>query len=84
MISALEKAIVLLRMGMEGEGNSRLVQFLDGFLANSDQASILTGAEILIILQNIIEAQSRGDFLLIADLLEYSVLPKLRSSEEQF
>jgi len=78
MISALEEAIELLRMGMEGEGNARLVQFLDGFLANSDEASLLTGAKLLIVLQKIVEAQSRGDFLWVADLLEYEVLAALR------
>ena len=78
MISALEEAIELLRMGMEGEGNARLMSFLDGFLANSDEASLLTGAEVLVALQDIIEAQARGDFLWVADLLEFIVLPKLR------
>lgn len=71
------------RLGREADGNARLnrlITLLPPYLP------LLAPEELVRLnlhLQSILQAQSRRDFLLISDLLEYEVLPILRKALPQ-
>ncbi|MCP4599828.1 MAG: hypothetical protein GY847_04685 [Proteobacteria bacterium] len=79
MIAQLENAVEQLRMGMEGGGNAAMVSFIDAFQqALGGNAANMQLIKIVPVLQQIIQAQTRGDYLWVADILEYEILPLLR------
>ena len=76
----LDSAVRCFRLGIEGEGSYHLIAFIDqlGPLLTAAPATELQ--RINPILNLIIAAQSRRDFLGVADLLEYhNLLPTLPS-----
>ena len=78
MMNALQQAARQSRLGMEGAGSAALVEFIDQVLksmANPTTAPL--GREALPLLKAIIAGQQRGDFLYIADILEYEILPRI-------
>ncbi len=63
------------RLGMTAEGNDGIVGFVDRWTAlGLDGAVALRFAPIL---SEVVQAQGRRDYLRVADLLEFEVLPAL-------
>ncbi|MDJ0764478.1 MAG: hypothetical protein QNJ97_15990 [Myxococcota bacterium] len=78
MISLLEDAVRMFRIGMEASGSDALIRFVDAFEAHfREQADKTRATALAPILNNIIQAQVSGDFLYVADLLEYELMPLL-------
>jgi hypothetical protein len=82
MIPSLQRAVEAYRLGAEAEANAHLVLFLDAI----ERASAHPGvAEVLgsstTSLRRVLEAQSRGDGIGIADALEHELLPVLQAIE---
>ncbi len=68
----------MFRVGMEAGGSDALIRFIDTFEVHlREQADTTRAAVIAPLLNNIIQAQLRGDFLYVADLLEYELKPLL-------
>jgi hypothetical protein len=83
MIDDLRQAVVLFRLGMDGGGSAALATFIDGLLVSmSDPEAAAIGPRALPLLKEIIAGQQRGDFLCVADILEYEVLPLLERQAE--
>lgn len=77
-LQSLRSAAVAFRLGMEAQGNEAFVGFVDRLaplLADPERAQ--AAGEIGPFLPEIVAAQQRGDFLRVADLLEYEVGPRL-------
>ena len=77
-LAAAERAARAFRLGMEAQGNEAFVAFVDALsteLANPARAD--AAAAIAPLLPEIIEAQRRGDFLRVADLLLHELAPRL-------
>jgi hypothetical protein len=75
-----QEAAQAFQLGMEAQGNFQLVRLIDRLaeeLGSPLFAPQLPRVEEL--LKNMFEAQSRGDFLYLADLLSYELIPLLRS-----
>ena len=68
-------AIRAFRLGKEGEGSSALVQFIDRLAPMLESNSVAIGEDEAALLQEIVAAQQRGDYIFLADLLEY-LLPQ--------
>lgn len=68
------EAITAFRLGREGEGSDALVRFIDTLAPLLEQNGAHFGADEAALLNEIIEAQQRGDYLFVADLLEH-ILP---------
>ena len=78
MEKTIVEAVRQFRLGMEAAGSASLVALIDGMLkAMAVPSTSPLSAGELPILQEIIAGQQRGDFLYVADLLEYRLLPKL-------
>ena len=71
------KAIISFRVGMEGKGSAALVDFIDCLAPEMENNSSLVGAEEANLFEQIFSAQQRGDYIFLADLLEY-VLPNTK------
>lgn len=76
VFDGLNQAITFFRIGQEGAGCDALVQFIDRF------SELLMSRQVVIdlmrfqeILQTSVAAQERGDFLWVADLLQYELKP---------
>lgn len=65
------QAITAFRLGREGEGSNALVKFIDGLAPVLESNSALLGPDEAALLSEIMAAQQRGDYLFVADLLEY-------------
>lgn len=78
MEEILKEAARQLRLGMEAAGSAALVTLIDELLKvmAAPSKSPLSPKD-LPILKELIAGQQRGDFLYVADLLEYEMLPKL-------
>ncbi|MBW2011270.1 MAG: hypothetical protein JRI32_06420, partial [Deltaproteobacteria bacterium] len=70
---ALKSAATAFRLGMEGQAGQDLVRFIDGFLPVLQDPHRLDCKEITPLLNEVLAAQSRKDYLRVADLLEYEV-----------
>ena len=70
----LREAISAFRLGIDAQGSAALVKFIDHLSRNMQENVSLFGEAESNVLTNIVEAQSRSDFIYVADLLEY-VLP---------
>lgn len=72
---SLHEAIACFRLGMDSQGSAALVKFIDCLAPSLEANAGTLTAEDTGLLSGLFEAQSRQDYLYVADLLEY-VLPK--------
>lgn len=74
--NTVNKTSELFRIGAEGEGSRGVLEILNAITSvlggNSVQETIIE-KEDLVLLNTIAAAQQRGDFLHVADLLEYEL-----------
>jgi len=86
--SALHAAVRAFRVGMEAQGNDHLIAFVNHLAEvlsaarhkppdGAGKEHLPPQAEILPFLETALAAQERGDFLFVADLLEYEIAPRL-------
>lgn len=75
--NALTSAVKLFRLGMEGQASKMLVEFIDSFLPSLAGATPEHIGRISPLLNEIMAAQARKDYLRVADLLEYEITPLL-------
>lgn len=71
----LHATIIALRLGMEGMAGDRMARFIDTlepWLAGVNQDQM---QHLLPLLSEALEAQARGDFSRLADLLQYEIRP---------
>lgn len=73
----LDAAVRALRLGMEGEGGAQLTRFIDLLVPALGHLSPEHLAALNDVLGAILQGQTRKDFLLVADFLEYEVAPFL-------
>lgn len=73
--SLRSEAITAFRLGREGEGSAALVKYIDAIVPWMECNGALLGADEVALLNEIIAAQQRCDYLFVADLLEY-LLPQ--------
>lgn len=78
-IDALTSAASLFRLGMEGQASENMVKFIDTFLPELGGKPPEQIAQLTLLLNDIMTAQSRKDYLRVADLLEYELLPKINA-----
>jgi hypothetical protein len=79
MHDALATAVRAFRLGMDGDGNDALVQFIDALSRALVQGTLrVPEAELLPLLALALQAQQRGDLLRVADLLEFEIGPRLQ------
>jgi hypothetical protein len=69
----LAKAVRAFRLGMEAEGNEALVVLIDALAADLSKALVAPDQGLPGLLEEILAAQARGDFLCVADLLEHEL-----------
>ena len=63
------------RLGEVAMGSSRLAELVDGLQGLVGEGLAREAAEgLLSLLEMIVDAQARGDYLLVADLLEYEAI----------
>ena len=75
----LAESIRLFRLGMEAHGSTRLKLAIDLLIVQLPKLSEIECRNIQIQLGHVLSAQERRDFLWVADLLEYQVIPILTS-----
>ena len=68
------EAVEAFRLGKENQGSDALVKFMDCLASFLEDNSTLLGRDEEELLGEIIAAQHRGDYIFVADLLEY-ILP---------
>ena len=76
---ALKSAARLFRLGMEGQASENLVKFIDAFMPTLVGAAQEQIGQFSSLLNEIITAQARKDYLRVADLLEYEILPRIET-----
>ena len=67
----LSKSIESFRLGMDAAGNSALTAFIDRISQQLSNDVALCGQQEIELINEIVNAQMRGDYIYIADLLEY-------------
>ena len=67
----LAEVIESFRLGREGQGSAALAKLIDLLLPMLEQRKGEIVQDDIILLNNIITAQERGDYLYVADILEY-------------
>ena len=76
-LANLNAAANSFRVGMEAQGNDRLSKCIDALWSGLNQGALqpvsLASAHLLPILEDLLAAQDRGDYLYVADLLEYGI-----------
>lgn len=70
----LDSAVRCFRLGIEGEGSHHLIAFIDQVAPLLEAASTSELQRITPLLNRIVSAQVKKDFLCVADLLEYENL----------
>jgi len=65
------EAITAYRLGREAEGSDALVKYVDAIAPLLERSGLLLGADEAVLLQEVMAAQQRGDYLFVGDLLEY-------------
>lgn len=80
MLDLLEAAVRQFRLGMEGGGNDSLARFSNAWAASPP---LIEQTLLLDPLRQLLQAQKRGDYLRVADLLEYELAPLLGSPAKQ-
>ncbi len=73
-LANLNAAANSFRVGMEAQGNDRLSKCIDALWSGLNQGDLQPGSfHLLPILEDLLAAQYRGDYLYVADLLEYGI-----------
>ncbi len=70
---ALRVAARSFRLGMEGQASNDLVAFVDNFMPLLKSFGELDVGRVTSLLGELLSAQSRKDYLYVADLLEYEI-----------
>lgn len=70
-------AITAFRLGMEGQANDCLTQTIDSLGAVLSGISPDKLSQLTALLPEVLAAQTRQDYLQVADLLEYRLMPLL-------
>ena len=65
--------IQLLRVGMEAQAHSELARLMEALLPYLQRHANDMGPAEVALINNMVEAQSRGDSLFLADLLQYEL-----------
>jgi len=65
------KVITAFRLGKEGEGCDAMVKFMDCLQQILNDNIELLGSDEAILIKELLAAQRRGDYIFVADLLEY-------------
>ena len=73
----LERTAAAFRLGRDGEGNETLTGVIDSLAGLLPRLDPLSMSRVQVILEPMLMAQNRGDYLLLADLLEYELAPLL-------
>ncbi len=77
-LQRLGSAARAFRVGMEAQANEEFVSFVDLVIPLLGRPSHAEAAlELAPVLPEVVAAQQRGDFLRVADLLEYEIGPRL-------
>ncbi len=67
------EAVEAFRLGMEGKGSDAMMRLMDCMTPLLESNVTHLGANEMELLNLIAEAQQRGDYIFVADLLEYMV-----------
>ncbi len=81
--SRFEKVGCSLRLGMEAQGSEELVGCIDLLIGRLTTVPAEQTMVMQQVLGEILAAQGRKDYLLVADLLEYEIAPLLQQLEER-
>jgi len=81
--SQFEKVGSSLRLGMEAQGSEELICCIDLLAGRLTMLPAEQAVTMQQILEEIFAAQTRKDYLLVADLLEYEIAPLLQQLESQ-
>ncbi len=65
------------RLGLDGQANSMMVEFIDRVASVMESGTLPMGPAEAQLIDDIFQAQSRQDYLFLADILEYK-LPQTR------
>lgn len=65
------ESIEAFRLGMEGQGSDALVRFIDCLVPFMESNSAMLGQDESELLNLVFAAQQRGDYVFIADILQY-------------
>lgn len=76
----LSSAVQAFRIGMESEGGEELAKFIDILMQKVAKFSAQELEPLNNILGETLAAQSRKDYLWVADLLEYEIAPFLTNN----
>lgn len=74
MFEILEQAYVAFRLGQEGAGSDALVRFVDAIEGEIKRGFVID-ERFASLIQHTLAAQGRGDYLRVADLLEFELSP---------
>lgn len=77
-------AVTAFRLGMEGQANEELIAFIDGFPGFLRNRGLSDAAQVNVVLTEILSAQSRKDYLFVADLLEYELSSYMKKILDDF
>ena len=78
MQELIEQVCLLFRLGMDAKANDRFARFMD--LLAQELSSMSEGVDantLNLLLNEMFLAQSRTDYLYLADLLEYEIGPRI-------
>ena len=67
------EAVEAFRLGMEGRGSDAMMRLMDCMAPLLESNAADFGANEAELLRLIVDAQQRGDYIFVADLLEYMV-----------
>ena len=70
-------AIRYFRLGKEGQGSDAMIHFIDTLVPILNANPSQLGTEEARVMEQIVQAQQRGDFTFVADVLEH-LLPRTR------
>jgi hypothetical protein len=65
------EAVEAFRLGMEGKGSDALMRLMDCLAPVLEANGDLLGSNEVELLNHIVAAQQRGDYIFVADLLEH-------------
>ena len=78
ILDGIGRAVRGYRLGMEGEGSRAMVEVIDGIMKNVESGA-LKSQDLVSQLQRVMQAQARGDYLYVADVLEYEIASVISS-----
>ena len=77
MLETLQETVRYLRLGRTGAGNAALGRLVEQLAPHLEQGLGNRPKQLLPLLQAIVVAQQAGDYLAVADRLEYELAPRL-------